>query len=252
MSYNTLFVDEVEAFFQRDDVVILDHRDPRSFAEAHLPKAQPVSDAVVMQMRKKRQAPILVYCYHGNSSKDLASFLVTLGCENVYNLHGGWAAWSHYQQHRKPNALSDTLSKWLADCGFDQENINSRIDNGMTALMQAAYLAEGSIVEELLQAGIDINLVNNDGNNALWFACVSEDLAIIKTLIDNGIEMDHCNDNGATSLIYASSAGKYSVVQALVNAGANVRVETLDGFTALDSAATLEILKFLKPQFAAA
>lgn len=252
MSFKTLFADQISEFLQRPDVVVLDHRDVRSYSSDHLPDAMLVNDALIMHLRKKRQVPILVYCYHGNSSKDLCNLLINFGCENVYNLEGGWQAWASLQQSQVPKALSDTLSKWLDDQGFDKTNINSRIDNGMTALMQAAYLAEGSILNELLQAGADINLLNNDENNALWFASVSEDISIIKTLVANGIDINHRNVNGATSLIYAASAGKFSVVTTLVELGANVQSQTLDGFTALDSAATLEILKFLKPQFAAA
>lgn len=252
MSYKTLFADQVIEFLQQPDVVVLDHRDTRSYRSEHLPDAMLVNDALIMQLRKKRQVPILVYCYHGNSSKDLCNLLINFGCENVHNLEGGWQAWMSLQQSQAPSALSATLEKWLDDQGFDKTNINSSIDNGMTALMQAAYLAEGSMVNELLQAGADINLLNNDENNALWFACVSEDTSIIKTLVTNGINIDHRNVNGATSLIYAASAGKFRVVTTLVELGANVHSQTLDGFTALDSAATLEILKYLKPQFAAA
>lgn len=252
MSYKTLLADQASEFLQQPDVVVLDHRDVRSYSSDHLPGAMLVNDALIMHLRKKRQVPILVYCYHGNSSKDLCNLLINFGCKNVHNLEGGWQAWAALQQSQAPSALSNSLSKWLDDLGFDKININSRIDNGMTALMQAAYLAEGSMLNELLQAGADINLLNHDDNNALWFACVSEDINIIKALIANGINIDHRNVNGATSLIYAASAGKFRIVKTLVELGADIQSQTLDGFTALDSAATLEILKFLKPQYAAA
>lgn len=252
MSYKTLFADQLSEFLQQPDVVVLDHRDVRSYSSEHLPNAMLVNDALIMHLRKKREVPILVYCYHGNSSKDLCNLLINFGCENVYNLEGGWQAWAAFEQMQAPATISPTLSKWLDDYGFDPGNINSRIENGMSALMQAAYLAERAMVEELLLSGIDINLLNNDENNALWFACVSEDVEIIKLLAANGIDINHRNVNGATSLIYAASAGKFSVVQRLVEAGADIQSKTLDGFTALDSASTIEILKFLKPQYAAA
>jgi len=39
-----------------------------------------------------------VYCYHGNSSRDLCTLLVGMGLRQVYNLVGGWAAWESWQQ----------------------------------------------------------------------------------------------------------------------------------------------------------
>lgn len=38
-------------------------------------------------------APIVVYCQHGIRSRKVVSFLVSQGCAEVYNLHGGIAAW---------------------------------------------------------------------------------------------------------------------------------------------------------------
>lgn len=39
-------------------------------------------------------APIVVYCQHGIRSRKVVSFLVSQGCAEVYNLHGGIAAWN--------------------------------------------------------------------------------------------------------------------------------------------------------------
>jgi hypothetical protein len=58
--------------------------------------------------------------------------------------------------------------------------------------------------------------------------------------------IDHQNDNGATCLMYAASTGKHAVVEALLAAGANPQLETLDGFSALDMAATIECLRLLR------
>jgi ankyrin repeat protein len=65
-----------------------------------------------------------------------------------------------------------------------------------------------------------------------------------------GADLNNQNVNGATCLIYAASAGKIEVVKALVAAGADLSIQTLDGFNALDSAATLPILRYLKPCYA--
>ena len=58
--------------------------------------------------------------------------------------------------------------------------------------------------------------------------------------------MDHQNDNGATCLMYAASTGKHAVVEKLLHAGANPQLKTLDDFSALDMAATIECLRLLR------
>lgn len=252
MPFKTLTIDQVETFLAQDGVVVLDHRDASSYTKGHLPGAMQVHDQLIMQLiRKNKETPVLVYCYRGNSSKDLCTLLVNFGLKNVYNLEGGWQSWGELKV-KTTTVISDQLKKWLVDYNFDPLNLNSRIDNGMSPVMQAAMLAEESYLEELLAAGADVNLVNDDKNNAMWFACVSEDINIISILVAKNINLNNSNVNGATSLIYAASAGKFSVVKALVEAGADIYAATLDGFNALDSASTIEILKFLKPQYKAA
>ena len=76
MAYETLFANQVEAFLQHENVTVFDHRDPRSYAQQHLPDAVPVSDANVGEVIKSKafDKPILIYCYHGHSSRELCKF----------------------------------------------------------------------------------------------------------------------------------------------------------------------------------
>jgi thiosulfate/3-mercaptopyruvate sulfurtransferase len=80
----------------------------------------------------------------------------------------------------------------------------------------------------------------------LWLACFGSHLDVIDNLIDSGIDIDNRNDNGATPLMYAASSGKAEVVERLLAKGADTAPETLDGFTALDLAATVECLALLR------
>lgn len=252
MSYTSILASEVDELCAQAETRILDCRDPRSYEQGHLPGALLVSDAVVRHMaRSNKEQPVIVYCYHGISSRDLATFLVNYGFTSVFNLEGGWQAWAELQ-NRLTAAVTEQLQRWLDEQGFPVGNLNGRIANGMTPLMQAAMLAETAFVKMLLEAGADVNLLNDDLNNALWFACVSESTEIIRLLVEYGIRVDNSNVNGATSLIYAASAGKFAVVKQLVEAGANLGLQTLDGFSALDSASTIEILRFLRRQPVAA
>jgi rhodanese-related sulfurtransferase len=252
MSYETITVEQVGDILALPDAAVLDMRDARSFVFGHIEGARHASDAVVNSFIRQREPerPILIYCYHGVTSRDLAKFFTSLGYRNVYSLDGGWQAWETFLMKTSAK-LSDALIDWGEAQGFDTSNLNSRIDNAMTMLMQAALQGEQQFVLELLGKGCDPDLLNDDENNALWFSCVSEDPVIIQSLIDHGININHQNVNGATALIYAASAGKYNVVRLLVSAGAELAKSTLDGFNALDSAATLQVLKYLKPHYTA-
>ena len=41
-----------------------------------------------------RTRPIIVYCYHGNSSQMAAQYLVERGFAEVYSMDGGYEAWA--------------------------------------------------------------------------------------------------------------------------------------------------------------
>lgn len=146
--------------------------------------------------------------------------------------------------------IPEGLLEWAKRHGFEHDNINSRIENGMSPLMLAAMQGERDMVQVLLNHGADVDLLNDDENNALWFACVRNKLLIVRELISHGCNINNQNVNGATCLIYAASTGKFDIVRELIRAGANIRNQTLDGFNALDSATTLSILKFLKSVYA--
>ena len=253
MNYTDVTVHDVSKLLELPETFVIDMRDEYSFIKGHLDGAHTASEENIKNLIKSRKhdIPLVVYCYHGNSSKELASFFTQVGFKQVYNLVGGWDAWDKYQQ-AETQTIQLTLTAWLQKCGFDTRNLNSRIENGMSPVMAAALEGEFDILKMLIQNNADLNLVNDDENNALWFACFTEDLLIIDLLIQHGINIDHQNVNGATSLIYAASAGKQEVIKALINAGADTNKMTLDGFTALDSAATLPILKLLRPLTTAA
>lgn len=82
------------------EVEILDTRDLHSFAAGHLAGAKPASEENVRRLMRtrNRDRAILIYCYHGNSSQDLAEFFSGLGFREVFNLNGGWEAWMRFQQ----------------------------------------------------------------------------------------------------------------------------------------------------------
>ncbi len=248
MSYCDIHPAEVEALRAEADLLILDTRDPASYAKGHLDDAHPISDALLRQlmMSRQRERPIMVYCYHGNSSRDICRFIAGFGYSRVYNLVGGWQAWAQFSLPASVVAPGDALAAWLTELGFPADRIHTRIDNGMSPLMMAALKGEHARVEELLALGADPNHVNDDDHHALWFACVHGDPELVSLLIARGANVDNQNVNGATCAIYAASTGKLEVLKRLVDAGADLVKETSGGYTAFESASTLPVLKYLR------
>ena len=84
-----------EALFSRSDLVVLDARDAASFEQSHINGARPVSSAnlatVINATAKTR--PILIYCYHGNTSRELSQIFSDFGFTEFYSLDGGYQAW---------------------------------------------------------------------------------------------------------------------------------------------------------------
>ena len=245
--FKRVSVDEAELIAMRKNVLILDMRDASAFCGGHHPDAIHLNDANLRKLIKNTPAKtsIVIYCYHGNSSQDMAQLFADFGFENCYSVDGGYEAWRQtFTPPSKP--LSAALQDWLKRHNFHGDNLDARSGNNETALMRAARLGEDDRIAELIDAGASLNLRNADGNNALWFACFSGSESLIRRLLNAGIDVDNQNDNGATALIYCASAGKTAIVKMLTAAGADTRLSTLDDFTALDVAQNLDILRHLR------
>jgi rhodanese-related sulfurtransferase len=237
-----------EDLVQRNDALVLDVRDAKSFARAHIENAQQLSminlSGFIDGAAKGR--PVLIYCYHGYASREYAQIFSDFGFAEVYSLDGGYEAWSN-RPHPAGNAiLNETLKLWLAEQQFPPDDVDAVISNGTTPLMKASHNGEGNIVRMLIAAGAQLDARNADGNNALLLACVGGHLDIIDLLLEVGIDINNRNDNGATPLMYAASSGKACVVERLLAKGADATPETLDGFTAVDLASTVECLTLLR------
>ena len=82
-------------FFDAKQATFVDIRDPTSYERSHIPGALPLNDAnleaFIAQTQKDR--PVVVCCYHGNSSRGATAFLLQQGFREVYSLQGGFEEW---------------------------------------------------------------------------------------------------------------------------------------------------------------
>jgi len=89
------------------------------------------------------------------------------------------------------------------------------------------------IVKILLQKGLDINSKDNNGNTALFSAILEGNEEITKFLIQNGADVNSKNNSGQTPLLIALSfrnkdKDKYpSIINLLIEKGANVNIYSI-------------------------
>lgn len=225
--------------------LLLDVRDAGAYKNGHIPGALLFSDLNPMELRRTvpRDRPLLVYCYHGIASQDVAQMFADFGFGEVYSLDGGFEAW--YGANGLVQAAADPLSAWLSEQGFEPGEPN-RQTGGVWPLIKACQAGRADIVAALVSAGADLSVADGYGNDALWAACYSESLPAIAALLDAGIDPNRRNPAGATALVFAASSGRTEVVSFLLDRGADPDIQTQDDFTALDLAANIEVLNLLR------
>lgn len=80
---------------QQPFVCLTDIRDAASFNAAHVENAFHLTNDTlpVFVERVTKDIPVLVMCYHGNSSQGAANYLASLGYQTVYSVDGGFEGW---------------------------------------------------------------------------------------------------------------------------------------------------------------
>lgn len=83
------------AELQQQGAVLVDIRDPESFAVAHVLGAIHLDNYSLAEFiaQADLDAPTIVICYHGHSSQGAAHYLYQQGFEQVYSMDGGFEAW---------------------------------------------------------------------------------------------------------------------------------------------------------------
>ena len=93
--FKRISVTQAHELIQQGHVVIADIRDDQSFANGHVENAFHLSNATMSSFSQKvdYDTPVLVFCYHGNSSQGAAQYLTQQGYEEVYSVDGGFEMW---------------------------------------------------------------------------------------------------------------------------------------------------------------
>ena len=79
--FECINVEEAHQKLHQQTAVLVDIRDPQSYAMGHTTKFDRAG---------------MVMCYHGNSSKGAAQYLLQQGFDKVYSVDGGFDAWHRH------------------------------------------------------------------------------------------------------------------------------------------------------------
>ncbi|MAX09579.1 MAG: thiosulfate sulfurtransferase [Candidatus Marinimicrobia bacterium] len=90
--------------FKRDlkhKALIIDIRDEESYHRGNISGSVNYNSEDIIKLieesvkKEQRNKNIVICCYHGNSSRKVASFLSENGFNNIYSLIGGFSAWQN-------------------------------------------------------------------------------------------------------------------------------------------------------------
>lgn len=94
MSFTEINADQAWQLMQQG-AMLADIRDAQRFQYAHAKGAFHLTNQSFLQFEQQvdYDTPIIISCYHGISSRNVASFLAEQGYDNLYSLIGGFEAW---------------------------------------------------------------------------------------------------------------------------------------------------------------
>lgn len=86
---------QADEIANHENAVIVDIRDESSFQHGHIPNAQHLGNHNLHTFiaETDHECPVIVYCYHGNSSQGAAQLLAEQGFAKVYSVDGGYEKW---------------------------------------------------------------------------------------------------------------------------------------------------------------
>lgn len=102
MKISSLWVSEFEAYLNTGEYTLIDVRTEHEQSifwiiqdtQIHIDVYK--ADAAQKIQELPREKKYLIYCYHGNRTKQVLAFMQELGFQEAYDLEGGIDAWKKY------------------------------------------------------------------------------------------------------------------------------------------------------------
>lgn len=86
---------EAKSLIDELGATLADIRDEQSFRQSRIENAVHLDNTSLQDFiaNADPDKPLVIYCYHGNSSLSAAQFLFEKGFEEVYSMDGGFESW---------------------------------------------------------------------------------------------------------------------------------------------------------------
>ena len=83
--------------YLQDGSQLIDIRDEESYQASHIADAIHIDNSSLSKFIASAETsqPLLIYCYHGNSSQQAGEYFINQGFEQVYSVDGGFEQWQH-------------------------------------------------------------------------------------------------------------------------------------------------------------
>ncbi len=93
-------IDEAAEIINSETTLVVDIRDANSFDSGHIDGATRIDNDNVQAFLDKadKSKPIIICCYHGNSSQATAELFNQFGFARSYSMDGGMSEWIQTQQ----------------------------------------------------------------------------------------------------------------------------------------------------------
>ena len=144
-----------------------------------------------------------------NSSSDILDFLLNKNINGVDAKDKyGWTALMHSNGYENLTMLINAGA-----------NVNALNNKGQTALILAAQLNDIYKVRRLIDSGADVSRKDSDGCDALLYTSKSD---CLKLLINAGANVNALNNKGQTALILAAQRNDANSIRLLIESGVNV------------------------------
>ena len=122
------------------------------------------------------------------------------------------------------------ITELLLDAGID---INLIDKEGRTPLLTAILWKDTKMAQQFLDSGADVNLAGEGYPKPIQVALSQNDPSLMKTLIEHGANVDERDENGRSLLLDAVASGNTRAVDLLLKSGASLKVFDSDVDTPL-------------------
>jgi len=95
MPYQCISIEQTKTLIDSGELTLADIRDTNSYRNGSIDNALNITGDNVDNFvaTSNKEHPLVVYCYHGNSSKGAADYFSSQGFSQVYSMDGGFEAW---------------------------------------------------------------------------------------------------------------------------------------------------------------